>query len=54
MSAPTLAEALRAAVPRLAAAGVEGAARDARLLLADAAGLAPERLTLHLSDPLDW
>lgn len=53
MSAPpTGAEVLRAAIPRLAAAGVEGAARDARLLLAHALQIAPERLTLHLPDPL--
>lgn len=45
-------EALRAAIPRLAAAGVEGAPRDARALLAHATGIAPDRLTLHLADPL--
>lgn len=48
----TGAEALRAAIPRLAAAGIPDAPRDARALLAHAAGLAPDRLTLHLSDPL--
>jgi release factor glutamine methyltransferase len=48
----TLSEALRAAIPRLQAAGVPDAARDARLLLAHAAGIAPDRLTLHLPDPL--
>jgi len=48
----TAAGALRAAVARLTAAGVEGAARDARLLLAEAMGLAPDRLGLHLSEPL--
>lgn len=48
----TLAEALRAAVPRLAAAGIETPARDARLLLAHATGHAPDRLTLHLPDLL--
>ncbi len=46
-------EALRAAIPRLKAAGIEEAPRDARLLLAHAMALAPDRLTLHLSDPLD-
>jgi release factor glutamine methyltransferase len=46
-------EALRAAVARLAEAGVPDAARDARLLLAQAAGIAPDRLTLHLHDPLE-
>ncbi|PLL13431.1 peptide chain release factor N(5)-glutamine methyltransferase [Tabrizicola sp. TH137] len=45
-------EALRAAIPRLAAAGIPDAPRDARALLAHAAGIAPDRLTLHLADPL--
>ena len=45
-------EALRAALPRLQAAGAEGAARDLRLLLAFAIGIAPDRLTLVLNDPL--
>lgn len=44
--------ALVAAVPRLRAAGVEDPARDARLLLAHAMGIAAERLTLHLPDTL--
>ncbi|MFN3577154.1 MAG: peptide chain release factor N(5)-glutamine methyltransferase, partial [Tabrizicola sp.] len=48
----TGAEALRLAVPRLAAAGIETPARDARLLLAHALGVAPDRLTLHLPDAL--
>lgn len=48
----TAAEALRTAIPRLSEAGVEGAAGDARRLLAHAMGLPPERLTLHLPDPL--
>lgn len=48
----TGAEALRAAIARLRAAGVEDAPRDARLLLAHAAGIAPDRLTLHLHDPM--
>jgi len=48
----TAAEALRAALPVLHAAGVEAAARDARLLLAQAMAIAPDRLTLHLRDPL--
>ncbi len=48
----TAAEALRLAVPKLAAAGVEDAARDARLLLAHAMHLAPQRITLHLHDTL--
>lgn len=44
--------ALRAAVARLRAAGVEDAGRDARLLLARAMGIAPDRLLMHLKDPL--
>lgn len=48
----TVTGALRAAIPRLRAAGVDDPARDARALLAHAAGLTPERLTLHLTDPL--
>lgn len=49
----TLREALAAAARQLDAGGIDGAARDARLLLAHAAGLSPDRLTLHLGDPLD-
>lgn len=48
----TAREALREAVARLAAAGVEGAANDARLLLAHVLGIARERLLLHLDDAL--
>lgn len=48
----TGADALRAAIPRLVAAGVPDAARDARVLLAHAMGIPPDRLTLHLTDPL--
>ncbi len=50
--APTVAEALRAAVPRLRAAGVEDPARDARWLLAGALGVGPERLAVAGPDPL--
>lgn len=39
------------AVQALRAAGVADPARDARLLLAHAAGVSPDRLTLHLGDP---
>ncbi|WP_145103204.1 peptide chain release factor N(5)-glutamine methyltransferase [Cereibacter sediminicola] len=46
------ADVLRAAIARLQAAGVEDAPRDARRLLAHALGIAPDRMTLHLSDPL--
>lgn len=48
----TGAEALRAAGPRLQDAGVEGAGRDLRLLLAFALGIPSDRLTLVLDDPL--
>jgi release factor glutamine methyltransferase len=47
-----LQEALRAAIPRLQDAGIPDAARDARLLLAHATGIAPDRLTLYLPDLL--
>ncbi|PKP71596.1 MAG: peptide chain release factor N(5)-glutamine methyltransferase [Alphaproteobacteria bacterium HGW-Alphaproteobacteria-4] len=46
------ASALRASIPRLAAAGVPDPARDARRLLAHAMRIAPDRLTLELSRPL--
>lgn len=45
-------DALRAAVPRLRAAGIEAAAGDARRLLAHALAIAPDRLTLHLADEM--
>jgi release factor glutamine methyltransferase len=48
----SLADALARGTARLAAAGVEMPARDARRLLAHAAGIASDRLTLHLRDPL--
>lgn len=47
----TVAEALRAATARLAAAGIDGAPRDARLLLAHAMDVAPDRLMLMSGDP---
>lgn len=46
----TLSVALVQAVRDLRAAGVPEAAGDARVLLAHAAGIAPDRLTLHLPD----
>lgn len=49
---PTAAEALRAALPRLRAAGIADPARDARRLLAHAMAIAPDRLTLALPRPL--
>jgi len=48
----TGAEALRAAVARLAAAGVADAPRDARRLLAHAMGIRADRLLLHLGEAL--
>ncbi len=48
----TASEALRAAIPRLAAAGVPDPATDARHLLAHAMHIGLDRLTLHLPDPL--
>ncbi len=45
-------EALRAAAARLAAAGVEGPARDARWLLAHALGRDPAHLGAQLAEPL--
>ena len=48
----TLAAALGPAIDRLAAAGVPEPARDARRLLAHAAGIAPDRLSIHMADPL--
>jgi release factor glutamine methyltransferase len=44
--------ALAAALARLAAAGVPDPARDARVLLAHAAGIAADRLSLHMDDAL--
>lgn len=48
----TAAEALRAALAPLRAAGVEDAAGDARRLLAHALGLGVDRLLLHMGDAL--
>ena len=45
-------EALRAAIQTLRDAGIDTPARDARLLLAHAMDIPPDRLTLHLADPL--
>lgn len=47
----TLADLLREGVRHLRAAGIEGAERDARALLAASAGLVRGRLGLHLPDP---
>lgn len=43
-------EALRVAIGRLRAGGIEDAALDARLLMAHALGIAQDRLTLHLPE----
>jgi len=51
-AAPTAAEALRDAIPRLAAAGVPDPARDVRRLMAHALHIAPDRLMLDLSRAL--
>ena len=48
----TLAEALAQGAASLRAAGIDGAERDARALLAAAAGIDRGRLTLHLPDAL--
>ena len=45
-------EALRAAIAKLRDAGIADPARDARLLLAHAMAIAPDRLTLHLNERL--
>ncbi len=53
MSAALTAQiALISAIKTLTEAGVDGAPRDARRLMAFALGIAPDRLTLHLQDPL--
>lgn len=44
--------ALIAGIARLKEAGIEGAAADARLLLAHALGIAPTRLSMVVRDPL--
>ncbi|MFN7224127.1 MAG: peptide chain release factor N(5)-glutamine methyltransferase [Paracoccaceae bacterium] len=49
----TLSAALGRAIQDLRAAGVPDPATDARALMAHAAGLAPDRLTLHLQDTVD-
>ncbi len=46
-------EALASATKRLARAGIDGAARDARRLFAHALGIAPDRVTLILPEEID-
>src|SRR6056297_1153331 len=48
----TLRDALAAAARRLSEAGVSGAGGDARALVAEAAGLARDRLSLHMGDEM--
>jgi release factor glutamine methyltransferase len=48
----TAADALRRAIKRLQAAGIEDPARDARVLLAHALGIGPDRLTMMLTDEM--
>ena len=52
MTPLTANDALRAGIATLRNAGIENPARDARLLLAHAMTITPDRLTLHLGDPL--
>ncbi|WP_102109732.1 peptide chain release factor N(5)-glutamine methyltransferase [Oceaniglobus roseus] len=49
---PSVAEALRDLTAELRAAGIDGPERDARHLLAVAAGWPRDRLTLYMQDPL--
>ena len=48
-----LGQVLRVAGERLARAGIDSPALDARLLLAEATGMAPPALALHAAEPLD-
>lgn len=48
----TIAEALRAGAAQMSRAGIDGAARDARLLLASAIGVDPARISLITEDKL--
>lgn len=48
-----LAALLAVGASRLREGGIDNAMGDARALLAHAAGLAPDRLTLHLNEPAD-
>ena len=50
--AVTVQQGLAGATQRLTEAGVPGAARDARLLIADALGIAADRVTLALRDEM--
>ncbi|QBX99972.1 peptide chain release factor N(5)-glutamine methyltransferase [Rhodophyticola sp. CCM32] len=49
----TVQEALTAGRDQLAAAGIDGAAQDARWLMAAALKVSADRVILHLRDPLD-
>ncbi|MEI4470163.1 peptide chain release factor N(5)-glutamine methyltransferase [Frigidibacter sp. MR17.24] len=50
--ARTAAQAIRAAIPGLSAAGIDDPMRDARRLMAHALGVAADRLSLHMAEPL--
>jgi len=52
VSGATVGAALRAAGMALTEAGIEGGARDLRLLMASVLGIEPARMTLHLQDDL--
>lgn len=52
MTVSTVQRALSAGAARLAGAGIEGAAGDARRLMAHALGVAADRLVLHAGDAL--
>ncbi|MDZ7904748.1 MAG: peptide chain release factor N(5)-glutamine methyltransferase [Cypionkella sp.] len=47
---PSAAQLLQSGIAALKAAGIDSAAGDARILLADAMGISLDRLTLHLPD----
>ncbi|WP_343229851.1 peptide chain release factor N(5)-glutamine methyltransferase [Yoonia maritima] len=49
----TVQQALQSAVSQLREANIDGAARDARLLLAASLGVPSDRLTLHMYDEMD-
>lgn len=53
MTTRTVGRALAGVAGLLREGGIAGAERDARILMAEALGLPPARLTLHLDDELD-
>lgn len=50
---PTVSEAMRIGIGRLADAGIDSPARDARKLMAASLGIGADRMTLHLRDTLE-